>query len=41
MFPKTEDDLDFFKNGKRPIFSKMEDDLNFFKLEDDINLLEV
>ena len=30
-----EDDLNFFQNGRRPYFSKVEDDLNFFKMEDD------
>jgi hypothetical protein len=42
-----EDDLIFFKNGRRPqtpkttsIFSKMEDDLNFLEMEDDLNFFQ-
>ena len=35
-----EDDLFFFQNGRRPNFSKVEDDLNFFKMEDDLNFFQ-
>ena len=36
-----EDDLNFFKNGRRPKFSKMEGDLNFSKIEEDLNFSKI